>query len=602
MIHKSEITGFSTVEHETELCVIGGGLAGLFAAVSAARYGRKVVLMNDRPVLGGNASSEIRMWVRGARGRNVNETGLIEEAALENIRANPTMNFSKWDAVLYNMAVAEPNIELLLNCSCLDAEMSEDGKSIVSATGWQTTTQKFHRITAKLFADCSGDSVLAPLTGAEFRMGRESRDEFGEDIAPERSDEHTMGMSCLLQARETEHEVKFTPPAFAVKYTDDNPPPRLGRGDRTAWQNDNFWWIELGGMFDSIGDTELMRERLLPITFGVWDYIKNSGHYDADRWELDWVGFLPGKRESRRYVGDHILTQHDVRAEGRFDDIIAYGGWSMDDHHPAGIETDAPPTIFHPAPSPYGIPYRCIYSKNIDNLMFAGRNISVTHAAVSSSRVMGTCAVLGQALGTAAALALEKQTTPRGVGRYIGELKQRLMRDDCFLPFNRCELSSITRSARIECSSGADTSPLTNGYTRTCETADGTVSDNIFLCGLGDSITLTLPQRTHIESLRLIFDSDINRDSFAGLGWYAPDFPMRCNIKRSDPQLFIPKTLVKSYTVELYDREWRTVYSDSSNCKRLRKIPINAEGSALRITFTETNGSERVGIYELEII
>jgi len=602
MIHKSEITGFSKVTHNTGLCVVGGGLAGLFAAVSAARHGQKVVLMGDRPVLGGNASSEIRMWVRGARGTDKNETGLIEEAALENIRSNPTLNFSQWDAVLYNMAVSEPNITLLLNCSCLDAEMSEDGKQIVSVTGWQTTTQKFHCVYAKIFADCSGDSVLAPLTGAEYRMGRESREEFGEDIAPEQSDNHTMGMSCLLQARETDRPVSFKAPDFANKYTPDNPPPRLGRGSRTAWQGDNFWWIEIGGMFDSIGDTELMREKLLPVTLGIWDYIKNSGEYDSENWELDWVGFLPGKRESRRYVGDHILTQHDVRAEGRFDDIIAYGGWSMDDHHPAGMETTEPPTIFHPAPSPYGIPYRCIYSKNIENLMFAGRNISVTHAAVSSSRVMGTCAILGQALGTAAALALEKNISPRGVFSHIDELKQCLMRDDCFLPFNRYKISALTESAKIECTNGADTSLLTNGYTRTCETEDGSVKDNLFLCGIGDSITLTLPEKTHIDSLRMILDSDINRDSFEGISSYTKDFPMLCNRRLSTPHVFVPKTIAKSYTVEVFDGEWKTVYKTDSNYQRLQKISINADAEKVRVTFSETNGSDRVGIYEIEIM
>lgn len=354
-------------------------------------------------------------------------------------------------------------------------------------------------------------------------------------------------------------------------------------------------------MADSIGDTEKMREKLLPVTFGVWDFIKNSGLYDSENWALDWVGFLPGKRESRRYVGDHILTQNDVRAEGRFDDIVAYGGWSMDDHHPAGMETEAPPNIFHRAPSPYGIPYRCIYSKNIKNLMFAGRNISATHAAVASSRVMGTCAILGQALGTAAALALEKNTDPRGVLEYVHELQQRLMRDDCFIPFNRCELSPLTKNAEIECSNGADTSPLTNGYTRKCETEDGSISDNLFLCRPGDSITIKLEKTSHIKQLRMIFDSDINRDCFSSLEWYTKDFPMKCNIKLSDLPLFVPDTLVKRFKVEIFDKDWQTVYAEEENHQRLRKIPIDAAASALRVTFLETHGSERVGIYELEL-
>lgn len=199
-------------------------------------------------------------------------------------------------------------------------------------------------MTAKIFADCSGDSVLAPITGAEFRMGRESRDEFGEDIAPVVSDNHTMGMSCLLQVRETDREIPFRAPDWAVKFTDETIGHRVNINNPRQFVNDNFWWIELGGMDDAIGDTEKLRDRLLPITFGVWDYYKNSGRFDSKNWELEWVGFLPGKRESRRYVGAHILTQNEVRDGGRFDDLIAYGGWSMDDHHPAGFDTTEAPT------------------------------------------------------------------------------------------------------------------------------------------------------------------------------------------------------------------------------------------------------------------
>ena len=209
--------------------------------------------MHDRPVVGGNASSEIRMWIRGARGRDKNESGLSEELALMNLRRNPTLNFSIWDSVTYELLQNEPNIDLILNCSCLDAVM-EDGR-ISSVKGWQTTTQRFHEVRAKIFCDCSGDSVLAPLTGAEYRMGRESREEFGEDIAPEVSDNCTMGMSCLLQVRETDHEVPFKAPDWAEKFTDETISHRVNIKNPNAFKHDNFWWIELGGNADSIGDT-----------------------------------------------------------------------------------------------------------------------------------------------------------------------------------------------------------------------------------------------------------------------------------------------------------------------------------------------------------
>ena len=385
--------------HKVDLCVVGGGLAGMLAAISSARRGAKVLLMQDRPVLGGNASSEIRMWVGGAHGKNNHETGILEEVMLENLYRNPDRIYSLWDSVLYEKGKFEDNITLLLNCPCNSAEM--DGNTIRKIKGWSLTTETWHTVEATLFADCSGDSILAPLSGAEFRMGRESSHEFNEDIEPEESDKKTMGMSCLIQGRETDSPKQFIPPSWAYKYTTEEDLPYRGHDVKGS----NFWWIELGGEQDSIHDTEDIRDELLKVAFGVWDHIKNGDH-GADNWVLDWVGFLPGKRESRRYVGDHILTQNDVRAEGRFDDIVAFGGWSMDDHHPGGMHWKGQPTIFHPAPSPYGIPYRCLYSKNISNLLFAGRNISATHASMSSTRVMATCAVIGQALGTASAVAI----------------------------------------------------------------------------------------------------------------------------------------------------------------------------------------------------
>ena len=434
-----------SIRHAVDLCVVGGGLAGMCAAVSAARHGIKVALMHDRPVYGGNASSEIRMWVCGAHGENNRETGIIEEIALETLYQNPYRRYPVWDSILFELIKNEKNITPILNCSCNDAEM--DGARIKSVTGWQTTTQCYHIVEAKLFADCSGDSILAPLTGAKYRWGREGRSEFNEDIAPETADKKTMGLSCLIQARETDKKHTYIAPSWARKFTKEDLPYRL---PDMKDPEENFWYMELGGEGDTIHDTEKLRDELISVAYGIWDFVKNSGEYDADNWELDFVGFLPGKRESRRYVGDYIMTQNDVKSGGHFDDIIAYGGWTMDDHNPAGINTREKPNIFHPAPSPFGIPYRCVYSANIENLYFAGRNISVTHTAMSASRVMATCALLGQAVGTAAAIAAGNNISPREVGvNYIDGLKQTLMDDGCWLPYNKTELSEITRSAEL---------------------------------------------------------------------------------------------------------------------------------------------------------
>jgi hypothetical protein len=216
------------------------------------------------------------------------------------------------------------------------------------------------------------------ISGAAYRWGREARDEFNEAHAPEVADRKTMGNSLLLQLREADDHVPFVPPTWAYSYTEDDFPNR----DLKSHGN-NFWWLEIGGVQDTIQDAAEIRDELLKIGYGVWDLIKNHPDGRGHRWDLEWIGQLPGKRENVRYEGDHILTQNDIEAEGRFDDLVAYGGWPMDDHHPDAIKYPGEPTIFHPAPSPYGIPYRSLYSRNTENLFFAGRNISATHMALS---------------------------------------------------------------------------------------------------------------------------------------------------------------------------------------------------------------------------
>ena len=237
--------------HDADICIIGGGMSGLVAAVAAARHGSKVILMHDRPVLGGNASSEIRMWIRGAAGKENRETGILQEIELENIYRNPTMNYSVWDTVLHQMILQEDNITLLLNCSCLGCEM--DGEKIGSVTGWQLNSYTFHTVRATIFMDCSGDSILAELSGAAYRAGRESREEFGEYAAPEVADRCTMGSSCLIEARKTDHICTFTPPEWAYTYPDDE--SMYLKNHDIIGTGVNFWWIELGGEQDALHDT-----------------------------------------------------------------------------------------------------------------------------------------------------------------------------------------------------------------------------------------------------------------------------------------------------------------------------------------------------------
>lgn len=587
---------FQTITHEADFCVVGGGLAGLCAAVAAARHGARVVLMQERPMLGGNASSEIRMWVCGAGSghRDLQETGLVEELMLENLYRNPDKNYSIWDGIMYELAAYQDNLTLLLNCTCNDCEM--EGSRIRSVTGWQMTTQQYHRVKATLFADCSGDSVLAPLTGADYRIGREARAEFGEDIAPEVSDRKTMGMSCMLQARQESRPSEFIPPRWAHRYTrEDLLPYRLPDLGNPC---ENFWYLELGGDQDSIADTESLRDELLRVAYGIWDYCKNApeNREKNKNWRLDWMGILPGKRESRRYLGDYIMTQNDVRAEGRFPDLVAYGGWSMDDHHPGGFRAAEQPTIFHPAPAPYGIPYRAMYSRNIENLMFAGRNISVTHTAMSSTRVMATCATIGQAVGTAAAIAVRDRLSPRGVyEQRLKELKQTLMEDDCYLPFNRREVPALTRNARLECAA-PDAENLRSGLDRPIDGAD-----NGCVLEKGQSATYWFDQEVELGELRLVFDSDLNRDTLPG-GEADLHRNMIHNRPLNHPDSYVPRTMVRAWRLEglRADGSAFPLVEEDNNYQRLVRRKLSARAVGVRFTPLDTWGSDACHLFSFE--
>jgi len=564
------------ISHRFDFCIVGGGMAGVCAAISAARGGVKIALVQDRPVLGGNSSSEIRVHVCGADRHNkipnVRETGILEELRLENLRRNPQRSFSMWDTVLYEKVMAEPNLRLFLNCSCLDAKM--DGKRIESITCWQLTTQTYHTIEADLFADCSGDAILAPLTGAEFRVGREARSEYGESIEPEVADKKTMGMTCLFQARDMGTPQPFEPPSWAYDYPTEADLPHRHHG----WLEMGYWWVELGGENDSIHDTEKLRDELVKIVFGIWDHLKNHGDHGAENWALDWVQFLPGKRESRRYVGDHVLTQNDIESEGRFPDIVAYGGWTMDDHHPAGFLYKGPPTIFHPAPSPYGISYRCLYSKNVENLMFAGRCASMSHAAMSSTRVMGTASSMGQAVGTAGALAVKGKVIPREVEAKT--LQQSLLRQDAYLPWVKLEFSELTRTAELKASSG-DPEPLRDGINRPVGE-----DQHCWEGKIGDSIEYTWDKPRMAASATLILDSALAR-------------LIAMSHHQKDNQLtHVPEEMTKDLRLEIRTPSgwslWRNV---KGNHQRLLRIEIGVPATGVRATFDSTWGSEKVRIY-----
>ncbi|UDQ97137.1 FAD-dependent oxidoreductase [Lentisphaerota bacterium WC36G] len=537
-----------------DFCVVGGGMAGVCAALAAARNGVKTVLVQDRSVLGGNASSEVRMWICGAHGSENKETGIIEELQLENIFTNESLNFNVWDHVIYGKCLEQENLQVILNCSVYSLEMTDDNKKIAKVNAWHTHEQCFYEISAKLFADCSGDSILR-LSGADYRCGREARDEFNEAHAPEKADDFTMGNSILIQIRKTNlpHR-EFTAPEWAHHYTDETAPKR-----ELVPTGHNFWWLEIGGMQNTLLDCDNIRDELLKIAYGVWEYIKNHPDGRGHDWELDWIGSIPGKRENVRYMGDVILNQNDVEAEGKhFDDIVAFGGWPMDDHHPEAIHYPGEPTIFHYAPSPFGIPYRCLYSRNIDNLLFAGRNISTTHMAMSSTRVMGTTSIMGQAIGTAAAIAVRDSLTPREVysaGKMV-ELQNTLMDQDCYIPWHARKMSDLTKNAALISSNGNDVTAIRNGIERSL---DGV--DNGWWGNSNDYLEYSFDKPVEINGIRLLFDSDLTLEK-----------RMLCRYEEEGFSAEYPKMMSKEFMIEAKfadSDEWKTVKLVTNNKQRL---------------------------------
>ena len=581
-----------------DLCVIGGGMAGIATAISAAREGLSVVLMHERPVLGGNASSEIRMWISGAKGKGNRETGILEEIELENMYRNPTKSFAIWDTVLYDLVHREKNIQLLLNCTCMDA-VTEDGtfphgrdRHISSITGYQMTTQQFMQVQAKFFADCSGDSILAPLTGADFRIGRESAKEFGELTSAKEQDTMTMGMSCLIQGRETANPIRYTAPSFSKHLSDADFKDRMPNIYDDA---ENFWYLELGGDRDSIADSEQLRDELVSLATGTWDYIKNSGNFDAENWDLDFLGFLPGKRESRRMVGEYLITQQDISSGKVFDDEIAYGGWPLDDHFPGGFHHRGTPNTDIQTPAPYSLPYRALYSKNVDNLFFAGRNISMTHMAMSSIRVMATCALLGEAVGRAAALAVRHNCAPHDVYlSHMAALQESLLTGDCFLPHKMRKISPICRNARL---SGADES-VRNGQDR-WHSLYGTAESDIFCAEKAAPITYHF-DKTHVNSVHIVFDSDLERSTLNG-SWVARQRSTRANLRLDYPQLTIPKTLCKEFRL-LGERDGKVVelMHITDNRKRSYHIPVNQEFDKLTLLPISSWGNGKIPLISFD--
>ena len=430
---------FPGIAISADLVVTGGGLSGVCCAITAARQGLKVVLVQDRPVLGGNSSSEVRLWILGAtshmgnNNRWAREGGLVDEILVENTWRNPEGNPVIFDMVLLDKVVKEPNITLLLNTAVYAVE-KEDAATIRAVKAFCSQNQKEYLLTAPLFCDASGDGVVGFLSGAAFRMGAESREEFDEKFAPSAAYGELLGHSLYFYSKDTGKPVTFIPPDFALK--DITQIPRFKTFNAKDY-GCRLWWVEYGGRLDTVHDTEEIKWELWKVIYGVWDYIKNSGNFpEAATLTLEWVGAIPGKRESRRFEGDYIMKQQDIVEQRIHEDAVAFGGWSVDLHPADGIFSEKPGCNQWHSKGIYQVPYRSLYSKNITNLFLAGRIISASHVAFASTRVMATAAYVSQAVGVAAALCKEKNMLPADIIRqgHIVALQQRLLKTGQYIP------------------------------------------------------------------------------------------------------------------------------------------------------------------------
>jgi len=464
-----------------DVVVVGGGLAGCMAAVSSARLGARTVLIQNRPVLGGNASVEILVppvgvWTGkgvglGPHGRqnplDPRETGLIEEVRT---RGNQTTEEAKvYSGRLARLVTGEPNLDLHLSTHATGVEMAS-GDTIRAVIAVDVRNGRRMRFGGRVFIDCTGDGVIGVAAGAEYRHGKEPRAMYNESLAPEKGSRETMGNSLKYVSQPTDGPQPFQPPPWAMEFPrcDSFSPgchPRLGRN--IEWQ----WKIELGGTRDTYRQAEEIRDDLLRLIYGLWDHVKNrcdKYKTEAANHKLVWVGHVAGKRENRRLIGDYVLNQNDIGEQTMFSDRVAYGGWGIDDHHSKGFfHADAPPGKYGYKGLLHSIPYRSLYSNNTRNLLMAGRNISASHVAMSATRVMLTCAVVGQASGTAAGMCIRHNTTPRGIYRdHIDRLQQQLLKDGAYLiDLPNRDPRDLARAAAVTASSEKT---LAGGQTMSC--------------------------------------------------------------------------------------------------------------------------------------
>ena len=441
-----------------DIIVAGGGPSGVPAAISAARLGCRTLLLQDRSMLGGNGSSEVGITFDGAAIAHpyARETGIAEE--IRRLRDRETETVGEWTNALEKLAAQESNLTVVYDSHIFETEM-DGNDTIKSVTAINLKTLEKTNYSSKIFVDCTGDGWLGYFSGAKYRYGREASCQHNESIAPEKADTITMS-GCIKSGNrpfffETDSEVSYHAPVWVPKLPeDDREFGRVINGNGASL----MWWLEAPNDYDGMWDGEETRDALLLVILGYYDHIKNywSKKERIKNYRMRFTSVFNGRRESLRMIGDYVLTQDDCTSGRIFDDAVAYSGWPLDVHTPLGIYSAAEGPLhcakFVKMPT---VPYRCLYSVNIKNLLFGGRDISATHIALGTLRVENTMATIGQAAGTAAALCIKYDEDPREIYKnHIRDLQQTLLKNDQYIPgFKNEDENDLALGAAVTCSS-----------------------------------------------------------------------------------------------------------------------------------------------------
>ena len=599
-----------------DFVVVGGGPAGVPAAIAAARHGARVALVQDRPVLGGNISSELGVLLNGSGWHfGYREGGIIEEAVIAKACAAKGADLS-FSRVFRDMVAAETNITLFLNARVCAVEKSGDAIGAVLARNPLTGART--RLRGRLFADATGDGWVGYYAGAKFMYGREGFEKYRESCAPDVPDLTTMS-GCLLggyglpRMVERRHDVPFATPPWAWPLPDGF----YRKSDGLRFK----WWLEHPGDLNDCEDPELARDSLLRIFFAYWGWMKNETPDEkiralAARHELVSLPYMNGRREGMRLVGDYVFTEHDALAKTDAADSVGHTGWPLDTHDPLGVDNPKGNGAWRlespQIPRPVGIPYRILYSTNVPNLFMAGRNVSCSHVGLGTLRVSATCAVMGQAVGTAAAGCVRRGVMPREYGaRFIGDLLCALHRDDQFVPgyAGRDPANlAVGASAVATSEDGANRAAnVVDGALRTLPAVDGDVVKIVEDTGYGyvghqpkgesrewasdprqelpQSVEVRLAEPREAREVRVVFDSD----------FFLPSIWVHHKV---------PKTLARAYEVYVSPDgvRWESVADVRRNVRRLAVHRFAARRvAAVRVTVRETYGDASARVFEIGV-